>query len=274
MASLIEKGIGVALDLGTDIGTGSASISQAKDADEVVGEVIGLTSNVAVSAATSSTILGAAGASAATLSALGPIGLALGLTQALGSLLDALWNPFQTYYNKDLIEFKKMYNEALRKAWQNEGYNWPLEVKPPIMPMPDSPDEQDFLNLISDYYKKYGFISKEDVIEEENFIKDIQSFRRINHRFKILPDGNIDTRIPNFTFLPYNNQEEMDIMILLAKAIISKRRMQNKERFIQQIEPKNILIKFLETDWQLFVICLVSILTIIFSILIIISNNE
>lgn len=92
----------------------------------------------------------------------GPIGLALLLIEVTFSLIDALWNPFQTYYNKDLAEYKQLIESGIRKEFQQLGRAYPFEVKPNIQPETDE-EVKEYWGYYDEYLTDRGLVSAEEV---------------------------------------------------------------------------------------------------------------
>lgn len=92
----------------------------------------------------------------------GPIGLALLLIELTFTLIDALWNPFQTYYNKDLAEYKQLIESGIRKEFQQLGRAYPFEVKPNIQPETDE-EVKEYWGYYNEYLTDRGLVSAEEV---------------------------------------------------------------------------------------------------------------
>jgi len=92
----------------------------------------------------------------------GPIGLALLLIEVTFSLIDALWNPFQTYYNKDLVEYRQQIESSIRKEFQQIGRAYPFEVKPNIYPETDE-EVKEYWGYYNEYLTDRGLVSAEEV---------------------------------------------------------------------------------------------------------------
>lgn len=92
----------------------------------------------------------------------GPIGLALLLIELTFSLIDSLWNPFQTYYNKDLAEYKQQIEAGIRKEFQQLGRAYPFEIKPNIEPETDE-ELKEYWKYYNEYLEDRGLVSAEEV---------------------------------------------------------------------------------------------------------------
>jgi hypothetical protein len=125
--------------------------------------------------------IASAAAQGSWLAATGPIGWAieavLFIIQITGILIDAFFNPFKTYYNKDLTELKEKIDATLRKKYLKEGYDYPLIIKPDIFPTNDE-EKKVFKGYIREYLDNNGLITDEDVITEEDLVSTLQQLKR------------------------------------------------------------------------------------------------
>jgi len=246
IGNLIGKTAEIGVSYGPDAVFGGMAINAARTPSDAVGEVVGLGANLTASAAT------------------GPIGVAIILLQSFGMLLDSLWNPFGTYLNKDLLVFKDMYNAALTKGMRAQGYNWPLEVKPPIIDY-ISNNTDEFREHMSKYFKNRGLINKADVLQEEALITELQKFKRMSKLFRQNADGEYDIRNPLF----YSISEEEEMWILIAKAVAKKRRGNTTNGSLPNYN-NSTTYKYLSANWQLLIIFVVLIFLISLSLVVIV----
>jgi hypothetical protein len=64
----------------------------------------------------------------------GPIGVAILLISLTLGLLDIYWNPWKNYFNKDLDEVLGKLDEEAEKQYRLQGYKYPIQIKPAIIP--------------------------------------------------------------------------------------------------------------------------------------------
>jgi hypothetical protein len=170
VAGEIVQGAGqVAIDVGSHMAASAANVARA----------------AAQKAATSvATTIGEAAAAGAPLAAAGPPGwvveLVIFIIQITAILLDAFWNPFKTYFNKDLVEQKEIIDQSIRKMFLKYGYDYPLEIKPNIYPSSDE-EINTFREYINEYYQNNGIITPEDVISEEDIAQTLALLKRNIH---------------------------------------------------------------------------------------------
>jgi hypothetical protein len=302
MSGAIAKAGSATLDYGIDVAVGASNITQSLGKGEsVVGDITGLHANlrvslfqskafagrtaakaaakvaaksaqVATSVATSAGT-GAAGTAGSTIaagSAGGPVGFAIAVAivilQVVGGIIDAAWNPYKNYYNKDLDDLKSLFDKQLKKTFLSLGLNYPLEVKPYIFPITESEVDQ-FKDYIKYYYDSNGLISKEEVLLEEQLFLELQKIKRETKKFYQDENGNVVVRNPVYISLDAIEQNERNTLILLALGVAQKRKQ------IENLKIKNdptIKYKnFAKENWQLFISVII---VIIFSIILILRN--
>lgn len=236
---------GDAFGVGIDIVMGGIQIGESAQAENVPDDIKGynITMDVistavnvglnfvgggaaAASAATGAAAGGAAatGSVAAGSAVLGPIALVVIAAQLVGALLDSLWNPFKNYFNSDLETMRLAIKSELKKAYNQENVNWPLEVKPDFLSglNSKSPDYQktikEFQDYIQEYYDDKGLITKEAALEEENILIDIIKMKRRRRIGKIDENGNIIVANPDVAAVTMLDNDNNNMLMLIALA--------------------------------------------------------
>jgi hypothetical protein len=216
----------------------------AQKAGEKVATQLGKTAGtqVASKAAATGTLLG-----------MGPVGWALLIIQMSFMVLDLLWNPFQTYFNKDLSEIKESIDASIRKEFLKNGADYPLEIKPEILPSTDE-EHDEFSKYVKQYYDDNGLIFSEDVIKEESLYQDLNLLTR---RMDIA----LNPLYQNIGLLSGTNQ---NAALLIATAVAKKkgyRYLPDLKRSIDMdydYQPdSNKIDDWVKLNWQLLVICVI-----------------
>lgn len=236
------------------IGATAAEKATAKAAQEIAEKV----AEKAVQKAT--TQAAALGTKWTALSATGPVGWAIVIVQLTFAILDILWNPFQTYFNKDLAELKETIDLSIRKQFLENGSDYPLEIKPSVMPSTDE-EIDEYYRLKKEYYENNGLISSEDVLKEENLYNEINLLQR-NMRIALNP------LYDNINLYSGTTQ---NIVLLIAAAAAKKRGYGKK--FSKAIDLKNYTpstpykkyVTWVKFNWQLLVSISVILILIICS---------
>lgn len=261
--------------VGLDIAMGGMALAESTKGTnqrKIATDAVSLVANVAVDVATSSFITSSIGLTSAL--ATGPFAILVALGQILGMLLDQFWDPFKLYYNPDLKDFKTAYDSAVQKMFLDEGYNWPLEMKPNIMPITED-DLKIFSKYIQEYYANNKIISPEQAFNEKEIIKQIASMTRMTKRLFVNEDGSInkDAVYDTVSYLDEDSDiEEYQMILDIARKVIEKRRKKNLQNFKSKIIVPNRFIQFSQKNWQIYIIILICILLIIFSCSIVITK--
>lgn len=260
--NVIKKyGVGV----GIAAGMGSYDISQAEDSETVTKAVISTAGSIGQEVLEQVVIKVAAkstasfGGKMAAFATAGPIGWALAIAQLTLAVLDILWNPFKSYFNKDLAKMKEIIDSSIRKQFLENGSDYPLEIKPNIIPDTDEQIEE-YYKLKKEYYDNNGLISPEEVVTEEQLYKEIGLLKR---EMEI----GLNPLYDNINLLSGTTQ---NIAILVAIAATKKRA---KERLSKAIDLKNYkpskpsdkYVTWLKFNWQLLVSISVILILIICS---------
>lgn len=244
-------------------GSAGMSAGTGGDAPTVIKDVAqGIAQEVAEKAIvqTASKTVASLGAKTSASSAAGPIGWAVMIIQLTFAVLDILWNPFQSYYNKDLAQMKETIDVSIRKQFLENGSDYPLEIKPSVMPSTDE-EIDEYYKLKKEYYENNGLISSEEVFKEENLYNEINSLQR-NMRIALNP------LYDNINLYSGTTQ---NIALLIAAAAAKKRGYGKK--FSKAIDLKNYkpstpykkYVTWLKFNWQLLVSISVILILIICS---------
>lgn len=238
------------------IGAGINISQDTNNPETITSSVVGVAGNVGIDVGLSSSAFVAAAGTAST-----GIGIAIAIIQITFAFIDAFVNPFQTYFNKDLAQLKSTIDEQLNTAFLSNGYGFPLEVKPDIIPK-----TQDDLTKFKEYIRKYnennGLITQEEVLEEENLVKEL---RKIN-RFKRVT---LNPYFDNLNLLSATSQNQA---LLIAAAAAKKKGYQRPQRprlllDYAKYQPKPIQTppeyNLLKNDWQLLIVILIIFISII-----------
>jgi hypothetical protein len=234
-----------------DMVVGSMAIADVSKSDmsggdkayQITGEVIGIAANLA------------------TMLIAGPAAIFVALAQILGGVLDAFWNPFKGYFNRDIENVRKQINNGIKSEMLQSGLNWPLEVKPDLIGTLGDKDKLElFKRYVKNYYEDNGLIFKEDVLEEENLYKELRSMKRFRKKFTIDEDGNMILNNPLQTAL--NIQDDLDQNLLLLLALAARNKINKKKR----VKP-SVVKQYIEANWtsvviSIFVIFLSSIIIV------------
>ena len=102
---------------GMSAGTGGDAPTVIKDVAQSIAQEVAEKAIVQ----TASKTVASLGAKASASSAAGPIGWAVMIIQLTFAALDMLWNPFQSYYNKDLAQMKETIDVSIRKQFLENG---------------------------------------------------------------------------------------------------------------------------------------------------------
>ncbi len=256
----------IAKEEGVSIAMGGYDVSQQADAETVTKSVVqtgvSIAEDVLEQVAVKVAVKSAAsfGGKMAAYATAGPIGWALMIAQLTLAVLDIFWNPFKNYYNKDLVQLKDTIDSSIRKQFLENGADYPLEIKPNIIPTTD-PEFEEYYKLKKEYYDNNGLISSEEVVTEENMYREIGL---LNREMEI----GLNPLYNNINLLSGTTQ---NIAILVAIAATKKRA---KERLSKAIDltnykPSNPSDKYLiwmKLNWQLLVSVSVVIIIIICSL--------
>jgi len=251
-----DEVVGVGASAGMSAGMGGDAPTVIKDVAQGIAEEVA--EKVAIQ--TGSKALVSLGAKMSASSAAGPVGVAVAIIQATFALLDILWNPFQSYYNKDLAQMKETIDLSIRKQFLETGSDYPLEIKPSVMPSTDE-EIDEYYRLKKEYYENNGLISSEDVVKEENLYSEINLLQR-NMRIALNP------LYDNINLYSGTTQ---NIVLLIAAAAAKKRGYGKK--FSKTIDLKNYTpstpykkyVTWVKFNWQLLVSISVILILIICS---------
>ena len=255
MTSLVKGTLIKGLKYGGHVvegGIGAASFIGMEDADKIIGNVVGVAGDMVFDAGLAAALVGSAAA--------GPIGWISIIVQLTAMAIDILFNPFQTYYNKDLAKMKSQIDASIRKEFINSGADYPLEVKPNILPLND--EELDELRALrKEYYENNGIITSEDVISEEDLVTALNWLKRKRR----------------ITFNPLNNnvnlysQTSQNIALLIAAAVAKKKGYKLDDAL--DIDYKNyeknrlkVYQNWLQMNWQVVISIVCIVLLIIFAL--------
>lgn len=91
----------------------------------------------------------------------GPIGVAILLISLTLGFLDMFWNPWKNYFNKDLDDLVNNLNEEAEKQYRLQGYKYPIQIKPNIMPETEE-EMEEFRKDMRQYFTDRNLISPEE----------------------------------------------------------------------------------------------------------------
>jgi hypothetical protein len=255
-----------------------ANTSEGMKAYNITGDIIGIAANVGIGIASATTAVSAtaasvtgvasaattAGTTVAAGAATGPgviVALAIALAQILGGILDSFWNPFKGYFNKDIEQIRKAYNDATKKQMLLMSLNWPLEIKPDLMGTLGDPETMErFKQYVKNYYDDNGLISKEDVLKEEDLYRTMRDMKRYRKKFTSDEDGNLTLKDPVLTALSIQEELDQNMLLLLALAAYTKKMRDSRKT-------PSILQNYVAANWTSFLfLFLVIFLSVISSI--------
>lgn len=178
----------------------------------------------------------------------GPIGWAILIVQLSFMVLDMLWNPFQTYYNKDLAQMKETIDTTIRKQFLENGADYPLEIKPSIIPSTEE-EIAEYNKFKKEYYDNNGLISSEDVFKEEEIYKEIGLLKR-----------SMEIGLnPLYSNINLYSGTTQNIALLIATAAAKKRGYGKKLskaidlKKYQPSKPSDKYLTWVKFNWQLLV---------------------
>lgn len=251
----LGKGLGYVADYGIDVGVGSYSASQQKDAYQITGDVVGIGANIGVNSATNILLTGASDAAAkiGTVSVGMIAGIFLILVQVVGGILDGVWNPWKNFYNADIDNIRNAIKQKLKNEFARKGVFWPLEVKPDFLSSivddthPDhKKDLTEFQNLVKQYYDDNGLITTQEVLAEENLLNTLLTLKRTNKKVTVDDNGQlflVDPTLSAITLLDSDNNN-MSLLAALALAIRQKQNVSSNNFFTTSLN-------FLQYNWQI-----------------------
>lgn len=264
----VGKGIATAVDVSQpyiSAGMGTKYIAdtvQEQNPEKIAISVVNTVGNVALDAAQLAAQLGAFGAKIATgLAASGGLTAILAIVQVVFMLIDTFVNPLKTYFNRDLVSLKQDLDKNLKYQLQKMGLNYPLEIKPDIIPIKEE-DIQKLFKYKQKYYDDNGLISQTKVLAQEYEVSQLSKLKRfikyINNPF-------------------YTNKQLYDDTLnnitLLIAAAAAKKKGYGLPGKIYDIDYKNYkpsiykpYLNFIEINWQLIIICFLIIISISMSI--------
>lgn len=202
------------------------------------------------------------GVNASVLGSSGPVGWAILAIQLAFAVIDILWNPFATYFNKDLAEIKESMDASIRKQFLEYGSEYPLEIKPNIMPTTEQ-ELTEFRKYIKEYYDNNGLILSEDVIKEENIYQILNLLNR-NMDYALNP------LYSNITLLSGTNQ---NIAILIAASAAKKKGYGQLNKAIDidyenyEKSKINSIQNYIKLNWQLILSIIILIIISLISII-------
>lgn len=244
---------GYALEGGID----AVSYIGATEFEDIAGTTVGIVGDAVFDAGLATALVGSAAA--------GPIGWISIIVQLTGVLIDILFNPFQTYYNKDLAKMKKQIDASIRKTFIEDGADYPLEVKPNILPLNE--DDLDELRAFrKEYYTNNGIITSEDVISEEDLVAALNLLKR-KRRINFNPLNN------NINLYSRTNQN----IALMIAAVVAKKKGYNLDDALN-IDYKNykrsallVYKNWVEINWQVVVSSIFSVVLVLIIVSVLLS---
>lgn len=129
------------------------STTAAKEAGKVVAKQVAQTAvktTITTAIKTAGTTAGRLASSSVALMG-GPIGVAILLISLTLGFLDMFWNPWKNYFNKDLDELVGKMNEEAEKQYRLQGYKYPIQIKPAIMPETEE-ELEEFRRDVKQYF--------------------------------------------------------------------------------------------------------------------------
>jgi hypothetical protein len=181
------------------------------------------------------------------------------ILQVTGMVIDSVWDPFQTYFNKDLDLMKQTIDATIRKHALEMGFEHPLEIKPNLFP--NSEEEwEEFGGYIKKYYTNNSLVTPEEAEFEQRIYTALTQINR-----NVTSIRNIN----NITSMATTEQS----FILLAAAAILRRNNENLEKALdldwKTYKPKEInkTTQFIQYNWQIFASCCLCICLISFCII-------
>lgn len=241
-AKAAQAAVQASVKISEKIGATASEKAAAKLAEKVAQK---LAEKAAEKAATQASALGM---KAAGFASSGPIGWAILVVQLSFMVLDILWNPFQTYYNKDLAEMKESLDASIRKQFLENGGDYPLEIKPSVIPSTEE-EIAEYNKFKKEYYDNNGLISSEDVFKEEEIYKEIGLLKR-----------SMEIGLnPLYSNINLYSGTTQNIALLIATAAAKKRGYGKKLskaidlKKYQPSKPSDKYLTWVKFNWQLLV---------------------
>lgn len=195
-------------------------------------------------------------ATAAALAPTGPIGwiveAVLFIVQMAGMAIDMTWNPLQTYFNKDLDDLKKSYDDAIRKqGLEQRGQEYPLELKPNVIPMNDD-EHEEFNKYLQEYYINNKLVFPEEADKVDQLYNYLDYLKRERHVL--------------YNPLKFLVSTQHNISLLAAAAIRKQYNILGKAMDIKKPSQYKPVTDWLSLNWQLVVIICCSLCISVFFI--------
>jgi hypothetical protein len=119
----------------------------------------------------------ATAAKAAMAMAGGPIGLALLLISLTLGFMDMFWNPWKSYFNKDLQEILDQLNDSATQHFKLQDATYPITIKPNIIPQ-SAEELEELQKEVQQYLKDRNLISPEEgLVQLTKRLDDYEQFR-------------------------------------------------------------------------------------------------
>ena len=208
VAGKVLSALGPVVDIavGTMDVIASANVNNTagQKAYDITGDIVGIAANLAMDFVA------------------GPLVLVVIFIQICSALLDSVWDPFKGYFNADLETIRKSIKQSLKDAFAgNLGVNYPIETKPDLLSNLGDTSSQDFKDFLA-YQKKYlddrGFITKEDVIAEEEYVLNLKRLKRQRKLMRYDENGNLQMMDPNLAAIPLLDSSVNNDLIMMAIA--------------------------------------------------------
>lgn len=281
----IGKIVGPVADSALDIAFGGVGIAESakstmttgQKAYAITGDVVGIGANIGVSAAISSGLGGGAATTAGTTLAVGAatgpgiiIAIAAIIAQVLGGILDGAWNPFKNYFNRDLADIRKSYDEAIKNQMINLGMNWPIEVKPDLIGtlLGNEDNIKEYQKYLKQYYDDNQLISEEEFLNEAKLFLDLRKLRRFTTKFTLDKNGEYILKSPALLSSNVQAREDEtllqiqsdldDNMLLLLALTAHARKIKSKTQITPSVSNQYIQENYLSILISIILIILLS----------------
>jgi hypothetical protein len=184
--------------------------------------------------------------------------LAIIVFQVTGMIIDMFWDPFKTYFNKDLDEMKETVDASVRKQALKRGYEYPLDVKPNVMPQSQE-KEDEYMEYINTYYINNSLIPLELAAQREELWRSLAQFKRSEIHLNSISD------------LASISSTQQSIALLAAVAIIRRNNAKMSKALdvdfkTYQPDKYRNQKEFVQYNWQMFLLITICIFLIFSSI--------
>jgi len=209
-------GIGISFGINAGVRTGLGALQRGYTEGDLAYDIVISVADTGVDIAMD------AGIALLTKSAGGALFISLAFV-AVQILLDVLWNPFETKFNKDLEDTRKRIRDEWTKELRAFNLTYPLTAKPDIWENMTEDDWVQFRGDVQDYFTQHDLVYPA-ALEQRDYAKRILDLQRqatfIENSGKLIDIAN-DSMQEQQKILEL---EERTFQLLLAAAVLYNKR--------------------------------------------------